>query len=322
MIYPGKDALLNYIGYGDRFNGCLAPISGGRDSCYGLHYMVSELGIKPVAFTYDWGMVTDLARRNISRMCGKLGIEHILVSADIKRKREYIKNNVHAWLRKPHLGTVPLFMAGDKQFFYYAEKLREQMRLDMIMFSMNPLERTDFKVGFCGINEIYEKERHYDPAWLNKLRIAAFYAHEYIRNPLFINSSILDTISAYMSYYVLPKKYIQLYDYVMWDEAEVEQTLIKDYGWEVAKDTKSTWRIGDGTAAFYNYIYYRVAGFTENDTFRSNQIRSGCLSREDALARIKEDNMPRLDTLVWYFDTIGVDAVDALRQVNCMQRYY
>ena len=29
------------------------------------------------------------------------------------------------------------------------------------------------------------------------------------------------------------------------------------YNWEKAVDTDSTWRIGDGTAPVYNYIYYR-----------------------------------------------------------------
>lgn len=46
---------------------CIVPLSGGRDSCYGLHLIVKELGMNPVTFTYDWGMVTDLGRRNISR---------------------------------------------------------------------------------------------------------------------------------------------------------------------------------------------------------------------------------------------------------------
>ena len=67
-------------------------LSGGRDSCYGLHHVVKSFGFKPLAFTYDWGMITELGRRNISRMCAKLGIEHILITADIrKKKRKYQK---------------------------------------------------------------------------------------------------------------------------------------------------------------------------------------------------------------------------------------
>ncbi len=69
----------------------LIPFSGGRDSTYVLHLVKEELGLNPVAYTYDWGMVTDLARRNIARICGKLGIENIIVAADIHWKRENIR---------------------------------------------------------------------------------------------------------------------------------------------------------------------------------------------------------------------------------------
>ena len=51
---------------------CIVPFSGGRDSCYGLHLIVKELDMNPITYTYDWGMVTDLGRRNISRMCSDL----------------------------------------------------------------------------------------------------------------------------------------------------------------------------------------------------------------------------------------------------------
>src|SRR5262249_52534483 len=66
---------------------CIVGVSGGRDSIFGLHYLKRVLRLNPVAYTYDWGMVTDLARRNTARICGQLGIEHILVSADIPQKR-------------------------------------------------------------------------------------------------------------------------------------------------------------------------------------------------------------------------------------------
>ena len=321
---PGLSVLKQRLLQGDttRSPRVLAPVSGGRDSCYGLHYMVENLGLKPIAYTYDWGLVTDLARRNISRICGALNVEHILVSADIAKKREFVRKNVSAWLRRPHLGTVPLFMAGDKQFFYYAEKLRDQMHLDAVLYSMNPLERTDFKVGFTGIDEGYTKSRHYDPKWPNKLRLALFYGREFLRNPTYINRSLFDTLSAFISYYALPKQYEQLFDYIPWIEADVEKTLIDQYDWELAPDTKSTWRIGDGTAAFYNYIYLKVAGFTENDTFRSNQIREGLVSRDWALSKIEEENQVRIESLAWYFDMIGLDALDAIKRVNAIPTLY
>ncbi len=91
---------------------CIVAFSGGRDSSYGLHLLKTEYGMTPLTFSYDWGMVTDLARRNQARMCGKLGIEHIWVSADIKQKRAHIRRNVLAWLKKPDLGLIPLVHGG------------------------------------------------------------------------------------------------------------------------------------------------------------------------------------------------------------------
>ncbi len=34
-------------------------------------------------------MVTDLGRRNISQMCGDMGVENIIVAANISKKEKY-----------------------------------------------------------------------------------------------------------------------------------------------------------------------------------------------------------------------------------------
>ena len=117
---------------------CLVTFSGGRDSSYGLHYIKKELGLNPITYTYDWGMITDLGRRNQMRMCGNLGVEQILVSANIAKKRENIRLNINAWLRQPDLGTIPLFMAGDKQYFYYANNSKQTNRKQINRFMRKP----------------------------------------------------------------------------------------------------------------------------------------------------------------------------------------
>jgi hypothetical protein len=325
IVHRGEADLIRFVSSRRKPGGgpdCLVPLSGGRDSSYALHYVTKVLGMKPVAYTYDWGMVTDLARRNISRMCGELGIEHILISADIRRKRRHIRKNVSAWLRKPDLGTVPLFMAGDKPFFYYANLLGRQMGIGTTLFSMNPLERTDFKSAFCGVSATHAKKMFWDLSAFSKLRLLLYYGRVLLQNPAYVNSSMTDTLWAYVSYYFLPKAFSLLYDYVVWDEAVINATLASEYDWETATDSNSTWRIGDGTAAFYNYIYYRLAGFTENDTFRSNQIREGQLTREDALARVNADNRPRPESIRWYCDTVDIDYRDVLRRINAIRPLY
>ena len=70
---------------------CIVPFSGGRDSSYGLHLIVNELKMKPVTYTYDWGMVTDLGRRNISQICSELGVENIIVLLTFHKKEEILE---------------------------------------------------------------------------------------------------------------------------------------------------------------------------------------------------------------------------------------
>lgn len=313
----GEKQLLQILKYRNgQARKILMAFSGGRDSCYALHYLAGVQQLPVIAYTYDWGAVTDLARRNMSRLCEKLSIEHIIVSADIAKKRENIRLNVLAWLRKPHLGMIPLFMAGDKQFFFYANKIMSQTGRDLLMFAQNSLERTDFKTGFATVGRDNSRRWFYQLNSWNQLKLIAFYVEQFFINPSYLNRSLFDTAWAYFSYYIGKHDYTLLYDYLPWQEEKIVSTLIRTYDWETDPDYRSTWRIGDGTSGFYNYIYCSFAGFTENDTFRSNQIREGLLSRDTALDCVVEENHPRFNSIVWYCDTMDLDYTSTIQRIN------
>jgi glutamine---fructose-6-phosphate transaminase (isomerizing) len=301
----------------------IIPYSGGRDSTFTLHMAKKFLGLNPIAYTYDWGMVTDLARRNISRVCGKLGVENIIVSADIRKKRENIRKNINAWLKRPHLGTVPLFMAGDKYFLHYCNQLKKQTGIQLNIWGSNVLEYTYFKTGFAGLHPQFNKKVHYTLTAQNNLRLFKFIGGNILTNPSYLNTSVPDTIGSYIVRYVIPRKdYYRFFDYYQWDEKEIVNLIIKEYDWETAKDTDTTWRIGDGTASFYDYIYYTVAGFSESETFRSNQIREGMITREEGLKYIEKENQPRYDTIRWYLDTVGLDYTGTIQKINKIPKLY
>jgi len=120
----------------------------------------------------------------------------------------------------------------------------------------------------------------------------------------------------------MPHEYLNLYQYIRWDEKEINDTLINEYHWETADDTTTTWRIGDGTASFYNYIYYTLGGLTEIDTFRSNQIREGMLNRSEAMNLIKKENEPRYESIQWYCDIIGIDFQKTIEKINSSPKRY
>ena len=300
----------------------IVPFSGGRDSSYGLALIKKEFGMEPITMTYDWGMVTDLARRNISRMCANLGVENILIADNIQKKRRNIKLNLKAWLAKPDLGMINILMAGDKHFFRHIQTVRHETDISLNVWGMNPLEVTHFKAGFLGFAPDFAMDQVFNTGFSGQVRYQGLRAKAMLKNPRYLNRSLWDTLSG--EYYRSVKEqtdFYNLFDYRPWDEVEVDNTL-DSYNWERAEDTKSTWRIGDGTAAFYNYVYYTMAGFTEYDTFRSNQIREGQLSREQALLLVAEENQPRYQNIKWYLDALDMDFDTVIKTINRAPRKY
>jgi hypothetical protein len=297
-------------------NDCIVPFSGGRDSSYALHLVVNELGMRPVTYTYDWGMVTDLGRRNISRMSAQLGVENLIVAADIRKKRQHISKNLTAWLKYPELGMISILTSGDKHFFRHIEKVKRQTGIQLNLWGVNPLEVTHFKSGFLGVAPDFAEQSVYSHGAMKQLRYQTLRLNAMRKSPRYFNSSLWDTLSGeYWRSFASKKDYFHIFDYWRWDEKTIDSTLDL-YHWERAPDTNTTWRIGDGTAAFYNYIYFSVAGFTEHDTFRSNQIREGDMSREEALHLVQDENRPRYPNIKWYLDSIGMDFESVISIIN------
>jgi glucosamine--fructose-6-phosphate aminotransferase (isomerizing) len=302
---------------------CIVPFSGGRDSCYALHLIVNELKMTPITYTYDWGMVTDLGRRNISQMCGDMGIENIIIAADISKKRENIKKNLKAWLKSPHLGMMAMLTAGDKHFFRHVETVKKQTGINLNIWGVNSMEATHFKTGFLGIKPDFEEDKVYSNGIAKQFRYHSKRFRTMTESPGYFNASLVDTLSGeYYRSFTKKSDYYHIFDYWQWNEAEVNDILINKYDWETASDTSTTWRIGDGTAGFYNYVYRTVAGFTEHDTFRSNQVREGQLTRMQALALVEDENRPRYQNIRWYLDTLNLDFSEVISLVNKIPKMY
>src|SRR3569623_704419 len=301
----------------------IVAFSGGRDSSYGLHYVKKVLGMNPVAFTYDWGLVTDLARRNCARVCGKLGIEHIIRSADITAKRRYVRKNIEAWLKKPELGMVTLFMAGDKEFYQVALQLRKETGIKLVIWCTgNRIEDAPYKTGLMGVPQDDHNMKLTDMALGTKVTMLWYFAKNYLKNPAYINESLIDTFNAFVQTFVIKDDYLNLYHYVDWHEDTIVRTIRDEYAWEVATDPQTTWRIGDGTAAFYNYIYGTIAGFTEDESMLSNMVREGHLTRDEALARGRAYSKPRWASLREYAQLIGFSFEEAMQVINAAPKLY
>ena len=304
---------------------CLVGLSGGRDSSYGLHLLKKKFKMNPVAYTYDWGLTTDISRINQSKICGKLGIEHIIRSANISKKRSYVRENIMAWLKKPHLGMLPIIQAGDKSFIDYGRILSKELNLKLVVhFTGYQLEQREFFLGFAGVNQLLKNnQRMVSYSAFNKLKMFSFYSSQFILNPNYINSALFDNFNGFLASFVRKENFMHFYNYIDWNEEEIKKVLKEEYDWESdISYGKNQWRMGDGQTAFNNFIYYTVAGFSEYDNFRSNQVREGLISRDEATRLAEEDNKFKYNTLKNFSEIIGFNLEDVLSQVQCIPKLF
>ena len=202
------------------------------------------------------------------------------------------------------------------------ETVKRQTGVSLNLWGVNPLEVTHFKAGFLGVRPDFFGKHVYQNGALKQINYQFLRLMAMSRSWGYFNGSLWDTISGeYFRSFHKKSDYFHIYDYWQWDEQVCDNTL-KLYDWELAPDTNTTWRIGDGTAAFYNYIYYTMAGFTEHDTFRSNQIREGQITRKRALELIEDENRPRYQNIRWYLDAIDLDFSEVINLINSYQLSY
>jgi len=322
--YAGVNSLTKLLG--STQNKILYGLSGGVDSSYGLHFLIKDLGYKNiVTYTYDWGLTTDISRRNISLMSSKLGVENILRTANIPQKRKYIRNNILAWLKKPHLGMVPLFFIGDKPFLYYGTQIKKEINAHCTVHATGvQFEQMEFKVAYCGIDQkLKNNQRMFDFNLSNKIKLFFWYLSQFIKNPFYINSSFLDNLVGFYSSFIHRDQAIHLYNYVEYDQKKINSILENEYGFlKDLKYGKNQWRVGDGQTAFTNFIYYTLGGFSEFDNYRSNQVREGYISRDEAILLAKEDNNPRIETIDNFCKIIGLNTEEILGKILRIKRKF
>ena len=297
-------------------------LSGGRDSCYVLH-LVREMGFDPVAYTYDWGMVTTAARENMARMCGALGVEHILVSPNIRKNRQRIRRALRAWLQRPDVGTLPILMAGDKPYFRFAGIVASERGGLPAVMADHPLETTGFKSMLAGARPTTSPEGgvSYRLGPSSLARMVASYGLHSVRAPGLLPSLVAEGAVGFYDYYMRDHSFVRPFSYIEWDEVSIERVLRDEYQWSAGEDRSSTsWRMGDGTAPFYNLMYLIALGMTEHDALRSNQVRAGVVSRDEALVSVASDNRVNPLGVASYFRTVDIDTHWALTHVEQFAR--
>ena len=305
----GATKLLLDLGALQSNNRVQVNFSGGRDSTYALLYL-HENGFDVTACTYDWGFITTAARENMSRICGQLGIEHVLVSPNLRKTRKLAATALHAWLKIGDPALIPALMAGDKPQLSTSMRVSRELGGLPIIQGDHALESTHFKAALAGAkasNKRYSGGVSYRLSIFGVLSMGLGYLRLIKKADKYRFALMKQLAESAWIYYVQKHNLIHIFKYISWDEKIVDSK-VRSYGWTSnSRNPKQSWRMGDATAPLYNCLYLLTVGYTENDSLRSNQIRAGLLSRTEALELIKRENNFDLKGIHSYLGLIEMD---------------
>ncbi len=310
-----EKTLLKYKKNNGKYN-CLVPVSGGRDSTYVLHQIVTKYNMKVLAITVDSGFLTTEGIRNIQTATNILKVDHVWLKnpKNIQVAKENCKHKFHGWLKNPSINTiVPVLNSGDKtmnlQMFSYAHNHEIPVVMGGNNIGNSIFEQEHWKTGFLGV--FPDARGYYSSS--DRIKLSFLFGIEYIKNPSNFSYPIFKEYftgaSVYFFESVLKPKDVDtlgFYDYIYWDEKKILSTITKNLDWQGSADTTTTWRVDDASYPLINYMYLRLVGFTEHDELYSKMIREGQLTRNEALERCLSDQKPRLQRLQQMFEELDI----------------
>ncbi|MFC1921614.1 hypothetical protein ACFLYQ_07820 [Chloroflexota bacterium] len=300
----GEDTLIarleNYRNIKTGEYDCVIPISGGRDSTYVLHQIVTKYKMNVITLTVDSGFILSEGYRNIETATKALGVPHVWLRNEkkIKTGRENTRIKFQGWLKNPSINTiVPVLNAGDKTMNLQMARFAKENGIPVVMggnFIGNcTFEEEHWKRGYMGA--FADDRGAFSTA--DKIKLVFMFGLEFLKNPYNLRLPIFwEYATGGAVYFFEPLfrprgiDFLGYWDHIYWREKEVEETVIKELGWKGAEDHTTTWRIDDSAYPLINYLYLKLVGFTEHDEMYSKMIREGQLTRDEAIKRVEKDH--------------------------------
>jgi len=279
---PGEQALLKKV---SRHRGsdydCLLGISGGKDSCYVAYLARKALNLKALAVFYDFPFIKDLARDNARRVCDSLGIELVVVKTT---------NNLEYKLLRNHLislaGTGTTW--GQCIFCHYGisgalYRIAKERKIQTILSGTtsnetwwNPGRRTGF------LMRRVKRLPLLDVANFALYQFKAYCGLAEQRRQFEIPGNKAYSPYSHPSPPPDGPQTIRVFDYLPWDQREIERVLTEETGWK-KPDKKLTWRYDCILEPMLDFTYLREFGVSTVGLYLSGLIRDGLIDREEAL---------------------------------------
>jgi hypothetical protein len=295
VSYKGEAAFVEQL---DRFRGtngpydCLVPISGGRDSSYVLLKLVKDYGMRVLAVNYENPFTVPQARANIKNAVETLDVPLIQFRNGDENHRITFRQTVSAWLKRPSPALIPIVCIGCKPAWRHIYRVARQHRINCIVSGGNPYEVISFKRELAGISRDEAPDKaFYKYVYILRIliknrayfkpRVLMTLARSYLTgNP---NSLGIKLIGGQISW-------LELFNYVPWDEATIIQRITNELGWDYPRELESNWRFDCRVKHLVDLMYLSSLQMTDKDDFYAKLVREGRVARETAVQRLASEN--------------------------------
>ena len=275
---------------------CMVCISGGRDSTYVLWKMVHDYNLRVFAVTYRNPFHSKQALENVEQAVKILNVDHLYWEFPNNAHFKTTKKHLKIWSHNPSSIMIPFVCAHCKSWCFEFYKIAKNYDIPLIVFGSNPLETALFKKkGFGGARNYHKIS--------NIPKIISKSLNELIKNPWYLTANWFIILKMYLgASHTTPYmrfKYkdisaIRLFDYLKWNEKEVESTIASNLNWKKSDEVESSWRFDCRLDYVRRLMYASVIGVTELIDLLSKMIREGIITKEEALERLENENrVPR-----------------------------
>lgn len=274
-------ARIKKAGEGKRYD-CIVGVSGGRDSSYTLLTAV-RLGLRPLAVHFDNGWNTDISVENIKKQVEKLGVELETVVADWEEFKDLQVSFLKASVPDADIPTDYAIYS-----VLYETAAREGIRYILNGHSFRT-EGTS-PISWTYMDSLYYRHVH---RLFGKKKLKSFPVMNLFR---FVYLLFVKRISE-----------VRMMEFIDYNKQKVDEVLSAELDWEYygGHHHENTF-----TKFFQSYYLPKKFGIDKRKTELSALVRSGQISREEALDIVQSSEYGHEEAVVQYVKT-KLDLSDA-----------
>ncbi|XDD51952.1 N-acetyl sugar amidotransferase [Leptospira sp. WS92.C1] len=301
--YPGAEQtreklnqLLRQIkkdGIGKNYD-CIVGISGGTDSSYTLH-LAKELGLRPLAVHFDNGWNTDQSVKNIKAITDALDVDLETYVVDWEEFKELQISFLKA--------SVPCIEAPtDVAIFGTLYRIADQENIKYILGGQS------FKTE----GTVPKEWSYIDGTYVNTIQ------------KIFGKSKLkhypgLSLVSLFKYMFIKRIKMIPFLNYVEYSKFTAKALLKDVYGWV---DYGGHHYENIYSKFAFGYYQFHKFGIDKRKISLSGPVRSGLLTKKEALAQIEREPDVKEDIVDYCVRKLGITKSEFLEYYNSLNKTY